>query len=72
VCPAPTDTPLLRSIIEGEHSGSNIVAMTMAVPMRRVGAPEDVSPAVVFFACEGAGFVTGQTLSASAGLNMSG
>lgn len=72
VCPGPTDTPLLRSITEGERSGSIIAAMTKAVPMRRMGTPEDVAPAVVFFASEGAGFVTGQTLSASGGLTMSG
>ena len=40
--------------------------------MRRVGTPEDVAPAVVFFASDAAGFVTGQTLSASGGLTMSG
>ncbi|HEY9417313.1 MAG TPA: SDR family NAD(P)-dependent oxidoreductase [Pseudonocardia sp.] len=72
VCPGPTDTPLLRSITEGERSGSIIAAMTKAVPMRRVGTPEDVAPAVVFFASDAAGFVTGQTLSASGGLTMSG
>jgi 2-hydroxycyclohexanecarboxyl-CoA dehydrogenase len=72
VCPGPTDTPLLRSITEGERSGSIIAAMTKAVPMRRMGTPEDVAPAVVFFASEAAGFITGQTLSASGGLTMSG
>lgn len=72
VCPGPTDTPLLRSITEGERSGNIIAAMTKAVPMRRMGTPDDVAPAVVFFASDAAGFVTGQTLSASGGLTMSG
>ncbi|HTK62845.1 MAG TPA: SDR family NAD(P)-dependent oxidoreductase [Pseudonocardia sp.] len=72
VCPGPTDTPLLRSITEGERSGSIIAAMTKAVPMRRMGTPEDVAPAVAFFASDAAGFITGQTLSASGGLTMSG
>lgn len=72
VCPGPTDTPLLRSITEGERSGRIIEAMTKAVPMRRTGTPEDVAPAAVFFASDAAGYVTGQTLSASGGLTMSG
>lgn len=72
VCPGPTDTPLLRSITEGERSGSIIAAMTKAVPMRRMGTPQDVAPAVAFFASDAAGFITGQTLSASGGLTMSG
>jgi 2-hydroxycyclohexanecarboxyl-CoA dehydrogenase len=47
-----------------------IGAMTRAVPMRRLALPEEVAAAVVFFASERAGFVTGQTLSVSGGLTM--
>jgi len=47
-----------------------IGAMTRAVPMRRLARPEEVAAAVVFFASEQAGFVTGQTLSVSGGLTM--
>lgn len=72
VCPGPTDTPALRKFIDGsgDESDKVIAGMTRAVPMKRLGAPEDVGPAVVFFASEGAGFVTGQTLSVSGGLTM--
>ena len=38
--------------------------------MKRVGQPAEVAPAVVYFASEGAGFTTGQTLSVSGGLTM--
>jgi 2-hydroxycyclohexanecarboxyl-CoA dehydrogenase len=72
VCPGPTDTPLLRQITAGERSGNIIAAMTKAVPMRRMGTPDDVAPAVVFLASDAAGYITGQTLSASGGLTMSG
>lgn len=41
-----------------------------AYPLRRVGTPQDVAPAVVFLASEQASFITGQTLSASGGYTM--
>jgi len=47
-----------------------ISAMTRAVPMKRLGRPEDVAPAVSFLASEEATFITGQTLSVSGGLTM--
>jgi 2-hydroxycyclohexanecarboxyl-CoA dehydrogenase len=71
VCPGPTDTPLLNSMLGEESSASRVIgAMVKAVPMRRLGRPEDVGPAVAFLASEGAGFITGQTLSVSGGLTM--
>jgi len=39
-------------------------------PLRRVGRPEDIAPAVVFLASDAAGFITGQTLSVSGGYTM--
>jgi len=41
-----------------------------AYPLRRVGTPQDVAPAVVFLASDAAKFITGQTLSASGGYSM--
>jgi 2-hydroxycyclohexanecarboxyl-CoA dehydrogenase len=40
------------------------------VPLRRVGTPQDIAPAVAFLASDRAGFITGQTLSVSGGLTM--
>jgi 2-hydroxycyclohexanecarboxyl-CoA dehydrogenase len=69
VCPGPTDTPLLQGMIEAQ--GSKLIdAMTRAVPMRRLGQPEEVADAVAFLASDGAGYITGQTLSVSGGLTM--
>ena len=45
-------------------------AIVKAVPMNRLGVPEDLGPAVVFLASDGAAFVIGQTLSVSVGLTM--
>jgi 2-hydroxycyclohexanecarboxyl-CoA dehydrogenase len=44
--------------------------MRRAVPMKRLGSPQDVAAAVAFLASEEAGFITGQTLSVSGGLTM--
>jgi 2-hydroxycyclohexanecarboxyl-CoA dehydrogenase len=71
VCPGPTDTPALRRFAEGSGDAEKVIAgMTRAVPMRRLGTPEDIGSAVAFLASDGAGFVTGQTLSVSGGLTM--
>ncbi|MBF4160804.1 SDR family NAD(P)-dependent oxidoreductase [Nocardioides acrostichi] len=70
VCPGPTDTPLVQESIA--RRGDKVVnAMVRAVPMRRLATTAEVAEAVGFFASEGAGFVTGQTLSVSGGLVMS-
>lgn len=47
-----------------------IDALRRAVPMRRLGQPEDIAAAVAFFASDAAAYITGQTLSVSAGLTM--
>lgn len=69
VCPGPTRTPLLEGMTE--TGGEKLIdSLTRAVPMRRLGEPEDVAAAVAFLASDRAGFITGQTLSVSGGLTM--
>ena len=69
VCPGPTRTPMLEAM--AESGGERLVdSLTRAVPMRRLGRPEEVAAAVAFLASERAGFITGQTLSVSGGLTM--
>ena len=71
VCPGPTQTALLEEITADRADAANVIAaMTRAVPMKRLGQPEDVAAAVAFFSSEQAGFITGQTLSVSGGLTM--
>jgi 2-hydroxycyclohexanecarboxyl-CoA dehydrogenase len=72
VCPGPTDTPALRKFADssGADADKVISGMTRAVPMKRLGTPEDVAAAVRFFASDETSFITGQTLSVSGGLTM--
>jgi 3-oxoacyl-[acyl-carrier protein] reductase len=53
----PRDSPKLPAIIE-------------AIPVKRLGRPEDVARAVMFFAAPEAGFVTGQTLFVCGGTSV--
>jgi len=71
VCPGPTDTAMLRDMVRAAPDAEKLVdALVRAVPMRRLGHPEEVAAAVAFLASENAGYITGQTLSVSGGLTM--
>lgn len=71
VCPGPTRTPLLEELTSAAGGGERVIeAMVRAVPMKRLAEPNDIAAAVVFFASEDAGYITGQTLSVSGGLTM--
>ena len=64
VSPATVDTPLLRGMLTAEQ----IERRRAANPMGRLGTPDDVAAAVVFFASPGAAYVTGQVLSVNGGV----
>src|SRR5262245_37894392 len=68
VSPATVDTPLLRGMLTAEQ----IERREKANPMGRLGRPEDVAAAVLFFASPGAGYVTGQVLSVNGGVVRAG
>ena len=73
VCPGPTDTALLAGMAEGASDpGKLIEAFRRAIPLGRLARPDDLAGAILFFASDDAGFVTGQVLSVSGGLTMSG
>lgn len=73
VCPGPTDTALLTSMAETAPNPEKLrEAFRRAIPMGRLGQPDDLVGAVLFFASDAARFVTGQVLSVSGGLTMTG
>jgi 2-hydroxycyclohexanecarboxyl-CoA dehydrogenase len=72
ICPGPTDTAILRSFLEGPDGTRIAEGLKRAIPMRRLGAPEDYPGLVAFFLSDDAAYITGQTISVSGGLTMHG
>ncbi len=71
VCPGLTETPLLQGIREQSEKTARVIdAVTRAIPLGRVGQPEDIAGIVAFLASPAAAFITGQTISVSGGLTM--
>jgi len=68
VCPGDTDTPLLRS--EAVQLGADMdefLREAAARPIGRVGTPDDIANAVLFFASPMSTWVTGATLVVDGG-----
>nr|WP_246423826.1 SDR family NAD(P)-dependent oxidoreductase [Roseospira goensis] len=73
VCPGATETGLFDAFLDGAGDKDKLrTAFTRAVPMGRLGRPDDLPGAILFFASDDAAFITGQVLSVSGGLTMHG
>src|ERR1700733_8951675 len=68
VCPGPTDTPLFDNFRAASPSIGD--ALARAVPLRRLGVPDDYAGMIAFLLSDDAGYMTGQTISVSGGLTM--
>ena len=73
VCPGPTDTALLAGVAEGARDPAKLLeAFRSAIPLGRLGQPDDLASAIAFFGSDDAAFITGQVVSVSGGLTMHG
>lgn len=73
VCPGVTETAMLESFMEAAGDKEKLrSAFTKAVPLGRMGRPDDLPGAILFFASDDAAFITGQVISVSGGLTMHG
>lgn len=73
VCPGLTETSMLEAFMQGAGNPDKLrEAYRRAVPIGRLGKPEDIAGAVLFLASDDAEFITGQTISVSGGLTMHG
>ncbi|MEO8145682.1 MAG: SDR family oxidoreductase [Betaproteobacteria bacterium] len=73
VCPGMTETNLLTELMKGAGNPEKLAeAYRRAVPIGRLGKPEDIPGAILFLASDDADFITGQVLSVSGGLTMHG
>ncbi len=65
VAPGFIDTDMTRELPEAQRE-----ALLSAIPMGRLGQPEEIAAAVAFLASEEAGYVTGTTLHVNGGMYM--
>ncbi|MGX9392049.1 glucose 1-dehydrogenase [Nitrobacteraceae bacterium UC4446_H13] len=73
VCPGPTDTALLRSFVgDGEFGQKIYEGLKRAIPLKRLGQPDDIPGMIAFLSSDDANFITGQVISVSGGLTMNG
>lgn len=77
IAPGVVDTPMWAQVdslfakAEGLQSGEKKKAVGLAVPLGRMGVPQDVAGAAVFLASEAAAYITAQTLNVDGGNVMS-
>lgn len=73
VCPGATNTALFAEYKRGAGNPEKLEeSFRRSIPMGRIGEPEDLPGAILFFSSDDAAFITGQVLSVSGGLTMAG
>jgi 2-hydroxycyclohexanecarboxyl-CoA dehydrogenase len=64
---------MLQDFLNQGPGGEKVYsAMERAIPLKRLGQPEDIPGIVAFLASADASFITGQVISVSGGLTMHG
>jgi 2-hydroxycyclohexanecarboxyl-CoA dehydrogenase len=73
VCPGPSDTPLFADFAGSGEAGEKLrTGLARAIPLGRLGTPDDIAGIVAFLASDEGNFIVGQTISVSGGLTMHG
>jgi NAD(P)-dependent dehydrogenase (short-subunit alcohol dehydrogenase family) len=65
ICPGSTRTPMLEGFMGGDPQVERM--MTRAVPLGRLGRPEEIAEAVVWLCSDAASFVVGHALAVDGG-----
>jgi D-sorbitol dehydrogenase (acceptor) len=77
IAPGVVDTPMWKHVdalfarYENLQPGEKKAAVGRAVPLGRMGVPDDIAGAAVFLACDESAYVTAQTLNVDGGNVMS-
>ena len=65
IAPGFIDTDMTRELPEAQRD-----ALLGAIPLARLGRPEEIASAVVFLASAGGAYITGETLHVNGGMHM--
>ena len=65
--PGSIETPILAQVHHGPVEEWHVQARAKAIPMRRIGQPEEIAKPILFLASDDASFVTGQCYDVSGG-----
>ncbi|UFS98912.1 SDR family NAD(P)-dependent oxidoreductase [Nocardia huaxiensis] len=68
VCPGPIEGQMVARTM-ADHPGA-LAALEKAIPMKRLGRPEEVAALIAWLASPAAGYITGQLISVSGGITM--
>ena len=69
ISPGPIDTPMTSSMVQSEELGEQLKRnLVSAVPMGRMGSPDEIAKAVSFLASDDSSYVTGIELSVDGGM----
>lgn len=68
VAPGPTETDMFHEVIP--HGSPKLEQLARSIPVGRIGRPDDVARAVMFFAGRDTDFITGQALYVCGGASI--
>ena len=67
ISPGPIDTPMTRSMVQGESGQQLKNKLLSTMPLGRMGNPDEIAKAVLFLASDDSSFVTGIELFVDGG-----